>query len=134
MEYEKLICGTAALQDHIEHGNGPGLGMMVCTAAALELLTAPQYITADIADRCLEKGKEYFRLTENAAKQTEADIFKKKHVALNEQLKTLKQIFVSSQRKLAGCRRLEKMMMRWIACGIAPWRTRSLLRKSWRTF
>ena len=44
---KKLICGTAALQDHIEHGSGPGLGMMVCTAAALELLAAPQYITAD---------------------------------------------------------------------------------------
>ena len=25
VEYEKLICGTAALQDHIEHGSGPGL-------------------------------------------------------------------------------------------------------------
>ena len=46
------------------------------------------------------KGKEYFRLTEQAAKQTEADVFKKKHIALNEQLQTMKQIFVSNAKSI----------------------------------
>ena len=69
----------------------------MCTAAALELLTAPQYITADVADKCLEKGIEYFRLTEQAAKQTEAGVFKKKHIALNEQLIDVEADFCSNQ-------------------------------------
>ena len=44
--------------------------------------------------------KEYFCLTEHAAKQTEADVFKKKHIALNEQLQTMKQIFVSNAKSI----------------------------------
>ena len=51
VEYEQLMCGTMALQDMLEHTNGPGLAMVICTAAALELLRCPQYITFRVSNK-----------------------------------------------------------------------------------
>ena len=97
VEYEQLMCGTMALQDMLEHTNGPGLAMVICTAAALELLRCPQYITSELADRCIQTGVQYYYETDQPARQTEAHMYKENHMALKEQLETLKKCFVSTE-------------------------------------
>ena len=74
--------------DMIEHTVGPGLAMVTSTVAALELLRAPEYITSELADRCIQTGIQYYYETDQPSGETEAHLFKLKHIALKEQLKT----------------------------------------------